>query len=622
MASPAARRSPRTSVRSLASMATSVPVPMASPRSAWASAAASLTPSPTIATTPSSCSRRTTSTLSSGSTSAIDVVGGDADLGGDRDGGPPVVAGEQHRAQAEPAQLGDGGRARRLDGVGDDEHARAPRRPSRPARRCARPPRRRPWPRRSVVVDGASTSSGSEPLATDDHGPRPSTTPVTPRPWALANPSTAGRAMAGRPGAVGDGPPDRVLRRVLEGAGQRAAPRRRSVPAAGDDVDERHRAGRDGAGLVEHDRVDAPGRLEHLGTLDDDAELGAAAGADHDRGRRGQPEGARAGDDQHGDGGGERRRRRLAGAEPEAEGGDGEGDDDRHEHGRDAVGEPLHRRLAGLGVLDEPGDLGQLGVGADAGRPHDEAAAGVDGGAGDGVAGADLDRHRLAGQQRGVDGRRALGDDAVGGDLLARAHDERSPTASWSIGMRTSPSVAQDGDVLGAELEERVQGGAGATLGAGLDVAPGEDERRHAGGDLEVQHAGAVAALGPEREAVRHAGHAGVAEEEGVQRPAERGEHAERDERVHRRGGVAQVRPRRPVERPRTPRHDGRGERQREPLPVLELQRRDHRQQDDGHRQDRRERRAGRGAARPRRRRRRAPAWRGRPASGRASRAV
>ena len=36
---------------SLASMATSVPVPIARPRSAWASAAASLTPSPTIATT-------------------------------------------------------------------------------------------------------------------------------------------------------------------------------------------------------------------------------------------------------------------------------------------------------------------------------------------------------------------------------------------------------------------------------------------------------------------------------------------------------------------------------------------------------------------------------------------
>src|SRR6476469_9953506 len=51
IASAAALRSPRTSVRSLASIATSVPVPMARPRSACASAAASFTPSPTIATT-------------------------------------------------------------------------------------------------------------------------------------------------------------------------------------------------------------------------------------------------------------------------------------------------------------------------------------------------------------------------------------------------------------------------------------------------------------------------------------------------------------------------------------------------------------------------------------------
>ena len=98
---------------------------------------------------------------------------------------------------------------------------------------------------------------------------------------------------------------------------------------------------------------------------------------------------------------------------------------------------------------------------------------------------------------------------------------------------------------------------------------------------------GAVAAFGPEREPVRHAGHAGVAEEEGVQRPAERGEDTERDEGVHGGGGVAQVGPCRSMERPCTPRHDGRGQRQREPLPVLELQRRDHRQQDDGNGQDR-----------------------------------
>src|SRR5699024_6749165 len=50
MASTALRRAPRTAVMSLASIASSVLVPSARPRSAWARAGASLVPSPTIAT--------------------------------------------------------------------------------------------------------------------------------------------------------------------------------------------------------------------------------------------------------------------------------------------------------------------------------------------------------------------------------------------------------------------------------------------------------------------------------------------------------------------------------------------------------------------------------------------
>ena len=143
------------------------------------------------------------------------------------------------------------------------------------------------------------------------------------------------------------------------------------------------------------------------------------------------------------------------GREPEPEGGGGQGDARPGRRRRHPIGQPLHRGLAGLGVLDQAGDLGQRGVGADAGGSHDEAAAGVDGGAGDGVAGADLDGHGLAGEQRGVDGGGALDDDAVGGDLLARAarRSGRPPTSVLD-GMRTSLAVAQHGDVLGPELEQ------------------------------------------------------------------------------------------------------------------------------------------------------------------------
>ena len=71
----------------------------------------------------------------------------------------------------------------------------------------------------------------------------------------------------------------------------------------------------------------------------------------------------------------------AGGREPEPEGGDGEGDDDRHEDAGHPVGQPLHLGLARLGVVHQPGDLGERGVGADARGLDHEAAAGVDGGA-------------------------------------------------------------------------------------------------------------------------------------------------------------------------------------------------------------------------------------------------
>ena len=43
------------------------------------------------------------------------------------------------------------------------------------------------------------------------------------------------------------------------------------------------------AGLVDHQRVDFGEALERLGVLDQHAGPGAAAGADHDRHRRGRP---------------------------------------------------------------------------------------------------------------------------------------------------------------------------------------------------------------------------------------------------------------------------------------------------------------------------------------------
>ena len=46
------------------------------------------------------------------------------DLGADRSGGALVVPGQQHRHEAERAEVGDRPRGRRLDAIGEDEDAR------------------------------------------------------------------------------------------------------------------------------------------------------------------------------------------------------------------------------------------------------------------------------------------------------------------------------------------------------------------------------------------------------------------------------------------------------------------------------------------------------------------
>ena len=81
---------------------------------------------------------------------------------------------------------------------------------------------------------------------------------------------------------------DRMLGRIFERPGQ--AQHLVGLFTAGrDHVQQRHRAGGHRARLVQDDGVDAAGGLEHFGALDQDAQLGSAAGADQQRGRRGQP---------------------------------------------------------------------------------------------------------------------------------------------------------------------------------------------------------------------------------------------------------------------------------------------------------------------------------------------
>ena len=132
-----------------ASRAATVPVFIATPTSAWASAGASLVPSPHMATSlPLACSSRMSCELRLRRRLGEEVV--DAGLGGDGGGGHRVVAGDHHRADAHAAQLGEALADAALDDVLEVDDAEQPAvlRPPRAAcRRPCRCARRSPAPR-------------------------------------------------------------------------------------------------------------------------------------------------------------------------------------------------------------------------------------------------------------------------------------------------------------------------------------------------------------------------------------------------------------------------------------------------------------------------------------------
>ena len=186
-------------------------------------------------------------------------------------------------------------------------------RPSTAARIGVLPLRRGRRPLRSSP-GGVDAGASEQPAVADQHRAA-----VDGGPDALAGDRVECRSP---PAGRGRGRVRRRRWRRPGGARCRAPPRppapaarRLANPADGEDVGQGRVAGGDGAGLVQHDGVELVRGLQGLGRADQDAGLGALAGADHDRQGGGQAERARAGDDQHRDRGdqGEGERRRWPG---------------------------------------------------------------------------------------------------------------------------------------------------------------------------------------------------------------------------------------------------------------------------------------------------------------------
>ena len=303
----------------------------------------------------------------------------------------------------------------------------------------------------------------------------------------------------------------------------------------GQDVGHLRLAAGDRAGLVQRHDFGLAGFLQRDGGLEQDAVPGAQAVADHDRHRRGQPQRARAADDQHGDAAGEGEADALTGQQPDGRRHGGDGNDRGDEHAGDPVGDLGDRSLGRGGVGDHLDDLGERRVLADARRLAAEEAGLVDRRGGHRVARGLVDRDALACQRGFVDRALALEHHAVHWNVFARMHDEDVAQADLLDRHGHLLTVTQKHGGLRCELHQAPERVGRRALGARLEhLAHGDEREDHRGGlKVELVHAAHHARRVTAQLRVRHG-------EEGIGAVHKRCAGAERHQRVHVRRAVNQ----------------------------------------------------------------------------------
>ncbi len=485
---------------------------------------------------------------------------------GDHSGGPAVVPGQKDRLQAELVQARDGASGGRLQGVchtDDAEH-------SDPAGAYVFTD---PDDRLALSLEclrrfryiGACDAVQERPAPDRDDPARDS------GPYAEAG----GRLELLRrhdvcpslPGPLDDGSRNGVLGEVFD--------RRRetqqldfggaALVSVGHHVGHGHLALGQGAGLVQDDRIQPAGALEHVAALNQNPELRASAGPHHYGGRRGQAHGAGTSDDEHRHGCDQRVLEGVSRRQPSGQRKSRHAHDDGNEDSGDLVGKVLDRCLAHLGLLDQPCDLSEGRVRADApGLDHNRARR-VDGRAEDLVSWVLVHGHRLTGQHRFIDRGGSLAHDPVGRDLVTGAHPHEVAHHNLFRGDRHLDPVAQHPGLLGPKLEQALDGVRRPALGAVLEVLAEEQE-----GDDHTRRFEVDVTVG----------------EQGIDRVAICREGAERDEGVHVRGSMLEVGPRASQKWPRGPELHRGDERPLDPA-APSLHRREHRDGDGRKRQHR-----------------------------------
>ena len=290
----------------------------------------------------------------------------------------------------------------------------------------------------------------------------------------------------------------------------------------------------DRARLIEHHGAHAAQVLQRLGTFEQDAHLGALAGAHHNGDGCGQAERARTTDHQHSDSGSERLVDAAGERHPRHKSHGRDHKHHGHKHTGDLISQTGDRRLGGIGVLDELDDLGKRRVGAHACGAEGKRASAIDRGSVDGIADGFLHGDGFAGERALVYGGGALEHHAVDGDGLAGAHaQDLAGKDTVDVHSGLGAVIGNDGRGLGCQVDERLDSATGFGLAARLEVFAHGDERQDGAGALEVQ--------------VVHARHHGLVhltrgqlvghDKHGIERPGDRRGGAHGNKGVH--GGRA-----------------------------------------------------------------------------------
>ncbi|MNJ42940.1 hypothetical protein D3C77_379240 [compost metagenome] len=218
------------------------------------------------------------------------------------------------------------------------------------------------------------------------------------------------------------------------------------------------------------------------------AELGRPARPDHDRGRRGQPHGAWAGDNQHRNGvdQGKGQRRVRTEDQPDQEGQCGGGHYRRYEPHGHFVDQGLDRQFRALRLLDQTDDLREHGVGADLGDAETERAGLVQRTADDFGAHPFRHRHRFAADHALVNIRGAFHDLAVDRNFLARAHEHNVIDGDLIERNLDAVAIALDPRGLGLEPDQAFDRLRGFALGPRLEGAAEQDQGDDDHGRFEI----------------------------------------------------------------------------------------------------------------------------------------